>query len=397
MNSSSTISGRSGADSYTDFSALNAIAGLKDKDQALEKIAQQFESMMIRMMMKSMREANKVFEEGNLLSSSEGDMYQDMLDDQLALSLSDGNGMGLAEVMVRQLKQRFGAADGGHSKELKGVAEYLNNSHGVQGIELDDTNKNSTLAANDFVLETQSMALNTSVLEMEAIAPSESLLEMEAIAPSESLLEIEVIAPSESLAEIKTIAPSESLQKPEKIAPHQSVLEAKKINFDGSIAQFVEQIYPMAKRAAAVLGLDPRVLIAQSALETGWGANVTGKNGRSSFNMFNIKADDRWDGDSVKVSTLEYRHGVVIKENASFRAYQSPAESFNDYVNFISNSPRYHQALEAGNSAAYIRGLSDAGYATDPDYAKKVMSIVNSEPLKNAVLQNSAAIVRSRG
>ena len=128
-----------GADSYTDLANLNAITqlGRKDKAQALEKIAEQFESMMVRMMMKSMRAANSVFAEGNMLSSQEGDMYQDMFDDQVALSLSQGRGMGIADVMIRQLNQRYGNEQ--PSTKTVSVQQYLdrpnNHSEFITGME----------------------------------------------------------------------------------------------------------------------------------------------------------------------------------------------------------------------------------------------------------------------
>jgi flagellar protein FlgJ len=108
--SSSVNQSVSGSDAYTDLSSLNSIReiGRQDKNQALGEIAKQFESMMVRMMMKSMRSANQVFSEGNLFSSNEGEMYEQMFDDQMALTLSQGRGLGVADVMVRQLQQRFG-------------------------------------------------------------------------------------------------------------------------------------------------------------------------------------------------------------------------------------------------------------------------------------------------
>mgnify|MGYP000737120933 FL=1 len=93
--------------SFTDLSSLDAIRqkGRDNSDEALEDIAKQFESMLVRMMLKSMRDANDIFAKGNPLSSNEGKTYEQMYDDQLALTLSVGRGMGIADVMVRQLQQ----------------------------------------------------------------------------------------------------------------------------------------------------------------------------------------------------------------------------------------------------------------------------------------------------
>jgi len=135
---------------------------------------------------------------------------------------------------------------------------------------------------------------------------------------------------------------------------------------------------PYAKKAAAIIGVSPQTLIAQAALETGWGQKIVADDKKStSFNLFNIKADKRWNGEQVDVNTIEYREGVALKEKASFRAYDSFEESFSDFSQFIKNSPRYEKALDnVGNSASFLQELQQAGYATDPNYASKIMSVL---------------------
>ena len=134
-------------------------------------------------------------------------------------------------------------------------------------------------------------------------------------------------------------------------------------------------------------GSDPKALLAQAALETGWGKAVIRKpDGSSSFNLFNIKADHRWQGGQVGKLTLEYRDGVAVKEQASFRAYDSYAHSFEDYTDFLQRQPRYREALEAGiDSSAFVERLQKAGYATDPEYAGKIKRIVNSELMDDSL------------
>ncbi len=144
---------------------------------------------------------------------------------------------------------------------------------------------------------------------------------------------------------------------------------------------FVRTLRPHAEAAARRIGVAPEVLLAQAALETGWGRAIsTHADGRSSFNVFNIKAGDDWRGARVSVRTLEFRDGALRPEQARFRAYDSFADSFDDYVDLIWNSPRYQQALVVADEAeAYMAALSEAGYATDPDYAAKVMDILRRE------------------
>ncbi len=107
--------------------------------------------------------------------------------------------------------------------------------------------------------------------------------------------------------------------------------------------------------------------------------------GRSSHNLFGIKADSRWSGPQVGARTLEFRDGTLQREQASFRAYASPAESVADYAEFIAANPRYRDALAAGDAARYLQELQRAGYATDPDYANKIMSIFNQDGFRAAV------------
>lgn len=155
----------------------------------------------------------------------------------------------------------------------------------------------------------------------------------------------------------------------------------------GTPEEFVRVLGPHAGEAAARLGIEPEVLLAQAALETGWGRRmITRPDGSPSYNLFGIKADGRWDGDRVSAMTLEYEDGIASRRNESFRAYASYAESFADYVNFLQSGPRYQDALaHGGDRQRFIDGLHRAGYATDPEYANKINRILNNELLSGAV------------
>ncbi|KOO12928.1 flagellar biosynthesis protein FlgJ [Vibrio xuii] len=139
---------------------------------------------------------------------------------------------------------------------------------------------------------------------------------------------------------------------------------------------FVSSMKPYAEKAARALGVDSSLLLAQAALETGWGQKVINNSRGSSNNLFNIKADRSWSGDKVATQTLEYHQGVPVKEQAAFRSYQNYEDSFNDYVRFLNENPRYTTALRhGGNNEEFIRGIHQAGYATDPSYADKVLRV----------------------
>jgi len=150
--------------------------------------------------------------------------------------------------------------------------------------------------------------------------------------------------------------------------------------------QFIRQLWPMARQAAEKLGLDPEVILAQAALESGWGRRTLAGSQGDSFNLFGIKADARWQGEKVTVPTLEYRDEVAVREKASFRSYASPAESLEDYVDFIRENPRYRKALEkVDDPSAYLHELQQAGYATDPRYASKIERIMASSTFADVV------------
>ena len=151
--------------------------------------------------------------------------------------------------------------------------------------------------------------------------------------------------------------------------------------------EFVKNIWPYAQQAAKQLEIDPQVLVAQAALETGWGRGIARHlDGRSSNNLFGIKAGSGWQGETVSVVTLEYRDGIPVRERTPFRSYNSPADSFQDYVNYLQNNPRYKEALmTTNNPTQFVSSLQDAGYATDPAYADKILGVLNGDTLTSAL------------
>ncbi|MGB0496470.1 MAG: flagellar assembly peptidoglycan hydrolase FlgJ, partial [Kangiellaceae bacterium] len=152
----------------------------------------------------------------------------------------------------------------------------------------------------------------------------------------------------------------------------------KKTMFE-SVANFVDQMMPLANKAASKIGLDPKILLAQAALETGWGKHIIhDSNGKPSYNLFGIKDSKSWQGESVKIDTLEVESGEFVKRKENFRSYSSFEKSFEDFIQFISESPRYQGAMKLVHDAkAFITSIQDAGYATDPQYANKIINIFN--------------------
>ena len=279
---------------FTQFAGLRLAAGQNGRD-ALAEVAGQFEALFIQSLLKNMREAS--LGEGLLGASDQHEMYEGMLDQQLALEMASGKGIGIAEMLVRQLGGETGARPA------------------VPGVPL-------------------------------SVRPATA-------------------APQ---------AASSPAAAPE--APRSP-------DFDGPEG-FVRELWPHVKRIAEQLGVEARGILAQAALETGWGRYVpSDASGQSSFNLFGIKADSRWEGPAVSKQTLEFRNGLPERETASFRAYASVAESVYDYARFLQSNPRY-SGVGAGGSdvAAFARSIADAGYATDPQYAAKIERVASSERMQ---------------
>lgn len=162
------------------------------------------------------------------------------------------------------------------------------------------------------------------------------------------------------------------------VAPSPVLNEPK---FDSPLS-FVHAMLPHAQQAANELGVEPHVLIAQAALETGWGKSIpTRADGTTSFNVFGVKAGKSWTGDAVEARTTEFTHGRMIPTQDQFRGYESFTDAFNDYVKLIRTNPRFQSALGAGPE--FINLLQQGGYATDPNYASKINRILDGEVMRS--------------
>jgi peptidoglycan hydrolase FlgJ len=159
-------------------------------------------------------------------------------------------------------------------------------------------------------------------------------------------------------------------------------------------AEFVNRTMPAIRRAASALGVDPSAMLAQAALETGWGQRMPRTaDGSLSNNMFGIKAGDEWTGPKATADTMEVVNGVAVQRRTSFRAYGSIEESVNDFASLLKTSPRYRDVIATGaNAAGYVESMGKSGYATDPDYGNKLNQILRSDTLQSAVSARVAAL-----
>lgn len=331
---------------YTDLASLNRISvqARNDKGAAMQSIARQFEQMMVQQMMKSMRQANEGFGDGDMMSSSEEKFYRDMFDSQLSLSLSQGRGFGIAEALLRQFRGKYASA-AGTEKNPTAPNASLEGARAPGGVSLDG------------------------VLRRQFATPAQAM---------EALANIPGAENNPEFAEaVYRLFQDDGVQDGDR------TMAVDASGIDGTPEGFVRTLRPLAERIGRQLGIDSRLLLSQAALETGWGQKVLQRSGGvSSYNFFNIKAGADWQGATVTVPTLEYRNGVAVRETAVFRAYRTPEESFSDYARLIGENPRYEQALaRGGNPVAYIRSLAAAGYATDPQYADKVLAIFRSDAM----------------
>ncbi len=317
--------------------------GRTDDPQALKEVAKQFEAIFIQQMLKSMRAANAVFVEDSYFNSNEMQFHQELLDQQMSLELSSGRGLGLADALYAQLQRAYGqdAQASGQAPAIESLPEPVKHRH----------------------VSAEWNALAAVLGNGDAIAQNPFAGGVSHPVPNP-------FARSTNAAQSATAAGHKN-----------AVAESPE--------SFAALLRPYAEQAAGQLQIDPDVLLAQAALETGWGRHVIHtREGENTFNLFNIKADHRWQGERVNVMTLEYRQGVAQQERADFRRYTSYAESFADYVHFMQNNPRYRQALASGDDAhRYAQELQNAGYATDPNYARKIQHILAGDRLAAGSVQ----------
>jgi flagellar protein FlgJ len=298
----------------------------QNSPEAIKAAAQQFEAVFMNMLMKSMRDATP--QEG-MFDNEQSRMYTSMLDQQLTQRLAS-RGIGLADAMVSQLSRA------------------MSQPAGEAG--MPEAGKTSGLPFNANVVPAYQPA-PASVLKYE---PTPAVPKPEATTAYPLNAQAQAVAvPVPSAAPRKSDAPAH-------------------------VESFVQRLLPHAQAASADSGIPAHYMMGQAALETGWGrAEIRGADGQNSYNLFGIKAGGSWKGRTVDIVTTEYINGRPQKQVDTFRAYDSYADSFRDYASMLRGNARYQNAVAAGQSAAgFAQGLQQAGYATDPNYAQKLMSVI---------------------
>jgi flagellar protein FlgJ len=307
----------------------NALGDIKrlardNSPEGLRAAAKQFEALFLQMVLKSMRDATP---QNGLMDNDQTRLFQAMQDQQLAMNMAQGRGIGLADVIFRQ----FGGEAAAASPATDAPAGL------------------------DPLLDLSGMPRRTAITAARPRAAEKPAAEAAVLAAG--------------------------------IAPPASAATARETGAvpDGARA-FVNRVWEHAGEASRSTGIPAHFMVAQAALETGWGrAELRRADGTPSHNLFNIKAGSDWKGAVVEVPVKEYANGRAYTENARFRAYGSYEEAFRDYANLLRNSPRYAEVLGQQDGAGFARSLQQAGYATDPMYADKLARIISGSTLRSAL------------
>jgi flagellar protein FlgJ len=305
--------------------ALDArnLAALKQQAKAapgesLRAAAGQFEALFMQMLLKSMRDA---LPQDGPFASETTRTYTAMFDQQVAQELAK-KGVGIADLLVRQLTPRTAGtpAAGGKAARAAGTGAGEGAGAAFAG------------------MRPRRVAAGVGV-------------------PVAAAADKAAAAATPSVAAAPT-APS----LPERARA------------------FLERMRPQAEAAAQAAGIPVTFLLAQAALETGWGRHQPrAADGTASHNLFGIKAGSGWQGSRTLAATTEFVAGRATTAVESFRAYGSYGEAFEDFTRLIRGSPRYAGVLAAtGDGNAYARQLQQAGYATDPRYAEKLGRLIEA-------------------
>ncbi|MCS3513420.1 flagellar assembly peptidoglycan hydrolase FlgJ [Pseudomonas grimontii] len=389
--------------SYSDLNRLNQLkVGDKNSEGNMRKVAQEFESLFLSEMLKSMRSATEALGKDNPMNTPAAKQYQEMYDQQLAVSMSrEGGGIGLADVLMRQMQknkpvdaqaatlQGPAAAEAvkkvdvptqiAAGTQAEGPLGRSNGQRPLWAYRVAEPQAGAAAAhSNDIALMNQRrIALPSKLTDrlLAGIVPSTDTTTVAQAAPLRNSAAADNVVNSTA----RTFAvPSGRMQVYGRAVAQPPLAPVKKAF--SSQDEFVATMLPMAKAAAARIGVDPKYLVAQAALETGWGKSVMrAQDGSSSHNLFGIKAGQSWQGGQARAITSEFRDGAMVKETAQFRSYDSYQDSFHDLVTLLQSNDRYKEVVKsADNPEQFVRELQKAGYATDPDYASKISQIAKT-------------------
>ncbi|MDC8444469.1 MAG: flagellar assembly peptidoglycan hydrolase FlgJ [Nitrosomonas sp.] len=335
---------------------LHALSN-RDSKKALQEAAKQFEALFFHMLVKSMRDATI---KSGLIDSQQTQFYTEMYDQQLSQTLAS-KGVGLADMMVEQLTRTFGEPDQATPltklTEDKSFTPYL----------YDKPDDHPVLPQADQVQRTS--PINQASLDVNVSGSPN--IDMSATVTDKSYKLWPVEQDTIKIASYEN-----------NVSMDQRAIEKTSNTVLSKTTDFINTLMPHASVASATTGIPAHFMLAQAALESGWGKHEIRRPDNSpSHNLFGIKAGKNWQGETVETVTTEYINGVPQKTVEKFRAYSSYEEGFRDYANLLSNNPRYANVVNTQSAAEFAYGLQKAGYATDPQYGNKLMRILSNPAL----------------
>jgi peptidoglycan hydrolase FlgJ len=329
----------------------------------IDKVARDMEGLFAQMMIKQMRETAL----GDTMFPGAAGQFRELYDEQIAKSLTEGKGLGLSDMIARQLMRQAG----GSTEPAAGALPLSLAKAGTPPMLPLDTYLRP-MAAKPLPREAGAVPLPP---------PASAGTTTLALTASNGMAKPNWIA----AADVPRMMPAvRASAAGESVSPAKAGTDAGPAN--ARVDAFVAKVWPHAQKIGRELGVDPRAIVAQTALETGWGRSTISANGQTANNYFGIKATGGWRGGSVATNTQEYAQGGFRTERAAFRAYDGVEQSFNDYAALLTRSPRYAGALNAGNDIrGFAAALQRGGYATDPAYARKIEAIATGPALNRAL------------
>jgi len=349
------------------------LSAKENSPEAIKGVAKQFEAVFVAMMLKSMRDATH--SEG-MFDNEASKMYTSMFDQQISQKIAAGKGIGLADMLTRQLSKAAGQIVPDGSQSHSGVKpstilSALTSSNSV----------NQANAGTD--------SLFTSMFEADITAGSiagsnafnryaNAYQKIGNLGKSTDIESTLASMPKNLNTESSWIDKA-SRFKDELISSAEEAVSSISRSFKDSAVPFMERFASHAQEASKASGLPANYMLGQAALETGWGKKeIKAPDGSLSFNLFGIKATGNWNGKVVNATTTEYVNGVMQTTVEKFRAYDSYADSFRDFANLISSSPRFKGVMNQLDApASYANAIANSGYATDPQYAKKLYKVID--------------------
>jgi flagellar protein FlgJ len=304
-------------------------------------------------------------------------MYTSMFDQQISQKIAAGKGIGLADMLTRQLSKAAG-----QTIPAEGIQAHSGIKPSViLGALTSGNSINQANAGTD--------SLFTSIFEADITSGSISggnalnryanaYQKIGNLAKSTDSEAIAVTKPGNVKAESSWLDKASRI-KNELISSATEAVTSLSKSFKDTAGPFMDRFASHAQEASKASGLPANYLLGQAALETGWGRKeIKAADGTPSFNLFGIKASPNWNGKVVNATTTEYVNGVMQTSVEKFRAYDSYADSFRDFASMISSSPRYRGVMSQLDApTSYANAIASSGYATDPQYAKKLNKVLD--------------------